>query len=102
MFWIACFIFVEHCFMKIITTRFDLPWFILVLYSVLQDYINCFGFLVFIIPILLGKFKPLRYVLSLKSFSVLSRFLLVFSVIQPIIILRYYYEQHQLIKLSFF
>ena len=55
-----------------------------------------------IAPMLLSKYKPLSYLLTLRGFALLSHLMLPMMVLIPIMFLRYYYELHQLLTLNFY
>lgn len=74
----------------------------LILSSILQDYLMGAATMLIVFPMLLSKYKPLSYILTMRGFSLLSQFMLPISVLMPIMYVRYYYELHQMLTINFY
>lgn len=72
------------------------------MYLVLADLLTLFCLMLIIFPLLLSKFKPLNYILTMRGFGFLSNLMLPMMIMLPISFLRYYYELHQMIVLNFY
>ena len=53
-----------------------------------------------IFPLLMGKFKPLAYLLKLRLFGVLRKLMVPQMYLIPVMYLRYYYGQGQMITIN--
>lgn len=73
----------------------------LVLYALFQDTLTNIGLMCLIAPMLLSKYKPLSYVLTMKGFSIISHILMPLMVLLPIMFVRYYYELHQMLTIDY-
>ena len=61
-----------------------------------------FGLMLIVFPLLLSKYKPLNYILTMKGFAVISSLMLPLMTLLPMVFIRYYYELHQLIILNYY
>ena len=66
----------------------------LVFYALFQDILTNIGLICIITPMLLSKYKPLSYVLTMKGFSIISHILMPMMVFMLVMFIRYYYELH--------
>ena len=73
-----------------------------ILQAILEDVFTNIAKILIIAPMLLSKYKPLSYLLTLRGFAQLSHLMLPLMVLMPIMYLRYYFELHQLLTLNFY
>jgi hypothetical protein len=73
-----------------------------ILHALTEDIFGNAAKMLIITPMLLSKYKPLSYLLTLRGFSLLSHLMLPIMVFMPIMFLRYYYELHQMLTLNFY
>jgi hypothetical protein len=93
---------IEASTLKYFTSVEDWPRSILLFYYLIQDFLTCTGWLLLIFPLLLSKFKPLSYILTMKGFSFLGQIMLPLILLLPMMFLRYYFELHQMITLNYY
>lgn len=73
-----------------------------ILHALIEDVFSNVAKMLIIGPMLLSKYKPLSYLLTLRGFSLLSHLMMPLIVVMPIMYLRYYFELHQLLTLNFY
>ena len=74
----------------------------LIIYAIFQDSISNIGIMLIVFPMLLSKYKPLGYILTMRGFSLLSHMLFPLVLLLPINFLRYYYELHQMLSMDYY
>ena len=76
--------------------------FFIVAWDSMEGWFSNIAKILIIFPMLLSKYKPLSYMLTLRGFSLLSHLMLPMMAVMPIMYLRYYYEQHQMLTFNFY
>jgi hypothetical protein len=79
---------------RIVQTMKDHSYGVLILLQLLGDILGNCGKIIMIFMMLISKCKPIRYLLTMRGFTLLSHLLLPIMLLMPIMFLRYYYELH--------
>jgi hypothetical protein len=66
--------------------------FFIIVWEIMEGWFSNIAKILIIFPMLLSKYKPLSYMLTLRGFSLLSHLMLPMMAVMPIMYLRYYYE----------
>jgi hypothetical protein len=91
---VAALIFVEASYLRYHSSINEWNKIPIEIYSIFQDCLTNVGILLLLFPMLLSKYKPLSYILTMRGFSLLSHLLFPIMLLLPINFLRYYYELH--------
>lgn len=74
------------------------PFYGLILTSILQRIAK----LTLLYPLLLSKYKPISYLLRMRSFNLISKLLTPVMALLPSMFLRYYYGMSQMLTINYY